>query len=287
MGLGHLGAEDKDRLVLALDRSRARLKSILAWFRLSNEDADDLLNDLALLAIEKFEVIENLDAWLPGAARNLCRSHLRKRRRRECLDLAQSPEPACSPPQEQLDIFTSLNDALVLMPAGLRRCLILRAIGFSCAEIADMTGYATSTVRKSITKGRKTLTSELKARTNARGEIKGNAKQRSSSDLAEILAQQYGKSDTARSYRAALKAFERWHGAESAHAAIEDLLSAGEVAARELIIRYRAALLERGAKSNTIKLYLGVLRAVVQVARQRGRVDWSLDISSVEPTAVT
>ncbi len=279
--VGRLAADDEARLLAALSRDRARLKSILGWFRIPHEDANDLLHDLALLAIQKFEAIDDLDAWLPGAIRNLCRSHKRKNRRRKCLDLMQCPEPFCTPPQERLGFLSSLNSILVLLPNGPRMCLILRAMGFNRAEIAERTGNTPATVAKLITKGRRKLLAELEARRDTRGEVGGRTQEPATSDFAEILSLRYGRSGTARTYRAALRTFARWQGTESIHAAIEDLLSAGEVAARELAFRYRTALLERGAKANTINVYLCALRAVVRLARQRGQIDWSLEITGV------
>jgi RNA polymerase sigma factor (sigma-70 family) len=145
-----LGLEDEERVLAALARGRSRLGSILVRFRLSREDADDLLHDLFLVAIEKLSEIEDLDAWLQEAARNRCRSEARKRRRRERLNLLACPEPAYPAPQENLDLVLRLHRALVLMPAGLRQCLVLKGLGFKRAEIAARTGYTPTTVNKRI-----------------------------------------------------------------------------------------------------------------------------------------
>lgn len=279
MRLVRPGSEEEDHpVVAALSRLRARLRSIQASFRLSKEDADDLLHDLVLLAIRKLKTIEDLDAWLLGTARNLCLAHVRKRRRREWLDLAACPEPGCPPPQERLDRFRSVKRVLSHMPRESRRCLLLKAMGFSRAEIAIQTGHSPSMVNTLVAWGKGRLAAELGVRMT-KSEPSGASAMPSWSDFTELLAHRYQCSGTARTYGTALRVFARWCGADGAHAAVIDLLRGGEVAAQETAFRYRAALRERGVKGSTINVYMSALKAAVRIARQRSLVDWSLEVT--------
>jgi DNA-directed RNA polymerase specialized sigma24 family protein len=69
---GDRSPETVEGLVRALSRNRPRLKFLTASFRLRREEAEDLLQDLALVALRKLEEIQDVDGWLLGTARNLC-----------------------------------------------------------------------------------------------------------------------------------------------------------------------------------------------------------------------
>src|SRR6185295_2202080 len=110
---------EADALLTALEQVRPRLKLILASFRLSKEDAEDLLQDLVLVALQKLPEIENLTAWLRGTTVNLCLMGLRRKRSREELrKIYDSPIP---PVQEPVDACVDLKRALAVLPARHRQ----------------------------------------------------------------------------------------------------------------------------------------------------------------------
>lgn len=81
-------------------------------------------------------------------------------------------------------------------------------------------------------------------------------------------------------YGADLRAFATWLGVEGPDQAIAALvdLSAGE--AHELVLRYRAEMLESKLSSGTIARRLATLRSLSRVAAMTGRTSWRLDVSA-------
>jgi RNA polymerase sigma factor (sigma-70 family) len=137
---------EADALLTALEQVRPRLKLILASFRLSKEDAEDLLQDLVVIAIQKLPEIENLTAWLRGTTVNLCLMRVRRKHAREKLTrIYDSPIP---PVQEPVDDYVDLKRALALLSARHRQVVVLRAMQFSSDEITSRTGYCRSSIRR-------------------------------------------------------------------------------------------------------------------------------------------
>jgi integrase/recombinase XerC len=93
------------------------------------------------------------------------------------------------------------------------------------------------------------------------------------------------KPQTLRAYRADIADFARSAGAASPGAAVEELLVGSAGKANEIALAYGADLDRRGLASATIARRLSALRSVVKLARQLGRVGWTIDIES--PTVTT
>jgi RNA polymerase sigma factor (sigma-70 family) len=147
-------------LVEALERQRHLLKRLLAAFRLSPEDAEDLLQDLAVLAVRKSAEIQNLDHWLLATARNLCLMRARKRNRvwlplEEQFDQVSLHEP------ERLDLYMDLDKALADLTEAQRNSLVLRAMGFTLKEVSLRLGCATSKVPTLLKRGAARVTTRL------------------------------------------------------------------------------------------------------------------------------
>lgn len=85
---------------------------------------------------------------------------------------------------------------------------------------------------------------------------------------------------TLKAYAADLEDFARFVGAVSSSAAVATLLELSHGDANAAALAYRAHLVGRGLKSATIGRRLTALRSVVKVARQLGRIVWSLDVES-------
>jgi integrase/recombinase XerC len=90
---------------------------------------------------------------------------------------------------------------------------------------------------------------------------------------------------TVRAYAADIADFARSVGAASPEAAVDALLAGSAGLANGVALAYRADLERRGLATATIARRLSALRSVVKLARQLGRVGWTIDIESpkVEP----
>ncbi len=105
------------------------------------------------------------------------------------------------------------------------------------------------------------------------------------SDLLALLEAQATPA-TRRAYRQGILQFAAWCGEPSPEAAVRRLLEGGPGPANALVLRYRAALLERSAAPATVNLRLAALRAAVRLARVCGLIVWSLDVRGVRVQAL-
>jgi integrase/recombinase XerC len=85
---------------------------------------------------------------------------------------------------------------------------------------------------------------------------------------------------TVRAYAADIADFARSVGAPSPGAAVDALLAGSAGFANGIALAYRADLERRDLASATIARRLSALRSVVKLARQLGRVGWTIDIES-------
>jgi DNA-directed RNA polymerase specialized sigma24 family protein len=138
------------RLVESLERLRPRLKQIMWSFRLREEQAEDVLQDLLLVALDHLHrsAIEDLDAWILVTLRYQCLMHLRKeeaRRRRETvwceLFAGRRPGPG-------MQLREALQAGIAQLPGKQRQILRLRLAGHSNVEISELTGTSIHVVRK-------------------------------------------------------------------------------------------------------------------------------------------
>jgi integrase/recombinase XerC len=89
---------------------------------------------------------------------------------------------------------------------------------------------------------------------------------------------------TVQAYAGDYADFARFLGVASPGAALDALIALPPGQAHALAIAYRASLVERKLAAATIARRLAALRSAVKLARQLGRVSWSLE---VEPPAVS
>lgn len=138
------------RTLAALERIRPRLKRVFANFRVPWADAEDLVQNLALLALTKGSAAANLESWLMGAAWNLCRLRLRKRMQREESPLDSVPEPLAPCEEDEWICRVDFERCLLLLPPRHRSVLRLLAAGVPKPEIAAKVGYSNAGIRKLI-----------------------------------------------------------------------------------------------------------------------------------------
>jgi integrase/recombinase XerC len=85
---------------------------------------------------------------------------------------------------------------------------------------------------------------------------------------------------TLKAYTFDLGDFARFLEAPGPAAAVEMFLMGGSGLANRLALSYRADMLRRKLASATIARRLAALRSMVKIARQLGRIEWTLDVDS-------
>jgi integrase/recombinase XerC len=90
---------------------------------------------------------------------------------------------------------------------------------------------------------------------------------------------------TREAYASDLDDFRRFLGAEDGNAAAATLLGRGAGSSNELVLAYRAALVERGLASATVNRRLAALRSLVSVAQLLGHVEWTLRVRNLRREA--
>jgi DNA-directed RNA polymerase specialized sigma24 family protein len=139
-----------ERVLSSLERIRPRLKRLMAVFQLSPEDAEDLVQNLAIVALTSSQGVARLDAWLMGAAWNLSRLKCRKEMRRELVSLDSAPEPAAPPPEDELIGRIDLDRATTILSPRHRKVFRLLVAGHRKQDIAARVGYSEKGLRKLI-----------------------------------------------------------------------------------------------------------------------------------------
>jgi len=84
--------------------------------------------------------------------------------------------------------------------------------------------------------------------------------------------------NTLRGYAFDVADFARFAKVKEANAAVEMLLSAGPGQGNRIVLAYRAHLLGRQLAPATIARRLAALRSLIKLARQLGRITWTLDV---------
>lgn len=148
------GARPED-LTSTLELLEPEIRQILVRFRIPSQDAEDLLQDVALLFLTKQASIAHASAapWILACLKNRCLKYWRQRRRKliEAIDTGLLEEVAgsCAPQQERGDLLRDLTGAVSHLPGRCRSVLRLR-YGLDCEgpEIAQHLGYRQDTVRQ-------------------------------------------------------------------------------------------------------------------------------------------
>ncbi len=136
-----------------ISRSRLSCLKVLTRFRIPPEDAEDLLQDAFLLLIKKGDEVRNPELWLPVVLGNLCRHHLRSRRRERTVAVDSSQleqfadERTADPAQRERE--HDLELLLERMPEPCRTLLRLRyQLELDPSEIARRLGCRPTSIRK-------------------------------------------------------------------------------------------------------------------------------------------
>ena len=132
---------------------RPKLKRVLGGYGIPPHDADDLLQEVFLAALNRWDSIENKEAWMIGTLRNRCARYWRGRRASvleavdsSVLEVLSEPQPA---PQERAALVWDLETVIESLSVRHRAVLWLRfGLGLSTEEVADQLGYCPASIRK-------------------------------------------------------------------------------------------------------------------------------------------
>jgi RNA polymerase sigma factor (sigma-70 family) len=142
-----------DTLEEHLERVRPQIKRLLRSYDIPLQDAEDVLQDALLVAIQKWDTIRHKEAWILGAVRVKCSNYWKKLRNERILTVEPlvlveiSPEQA--PEQEQREVGLDLNSLTRGIDKRHRAALWLRfGVGLDAIEVARRLGYNPSSIRK-------------------------------------------------------------------------------------------------------------------------------------------
>ena len=142
-----------DTLEEHLERVRPQIKRLLRSYDIPLQDAEDVLQDALLVAIQKWDTIRHKEAWILGAVRFKCSNYWKKLRNERILAVEPMVlvelSPAQAPEQEQREIGLDLNSLTRSIDKRHRAALWLRfGVGLDTAEVARRLGYNPNSIRK-------------------------------------------------------------------------------------------------------------------------------------------
>lgn len=162
-----------DAALAALIREETpRLLGVLRSFTEQDEDVEDLLQQLWIIAVthaHKRNARMPLGAWLHRVALNLGRSYFRRAKRRRWLRLrwaADLPKTTVDPPALSAESArrTRLWKAIAALPSLQRDVILLRLVEeLNTREVAERLGRAEGTVNASLHRALKSLRQHVTA----------------------------------------------------------------------------------------------------------------------------
>jgi RNA polymerase sigma factor (sigma-70 family) len=159
----------KEPLEQLLRRLRPRLKQVMGRYRVPAHDAEDLVQEALVATLQKWDEIQDPEAWILVTLRYRCVVYWRKRRTSlynavDTVILELLTEPVAAP-QERAELLWDLNDLMEDLPPRCRKLLRLRyGLGYDSSEVAEHMGYHPSSVRKVARRCMAALTYQMVAR---------------------------------------------------------------------------------------------------------------------------
>jgi RNA polymerase sigma factor (sigma-70 family) len=148
------GSAAIDQALPALwQRLYPRMQRVVYGYRILPQDAEDLVQEVLLLAVRKWSVIRDPEAWLLGTLMKCCIIYRRRRsqhhRRFVPLDAIVEATAAIAPVQAKGELLADLGAAARRLPRTQRRLVVLRFhLGLTPLEAARAMGFAHDSVRK-------------------------------------------------------------------------------------------------------------------------------------------
>lgn len=133
-------AGDQGAFEMLATSYRAMLFSVfLRWFRLTEEDAEDLFQEVMLQLVIKAAEIRNVRTWLLGTAINQAKKRIRRLIRERTLGERYLENLELYEPEDRDDVRELIARGLQLLKPGDRKLLTLIYIqGLSYQEVADL-----------------------------------------------------------------------------------------------------------------------------------------------------
>ncbi len=162
-------AQGGDRAAFGLlyERYGAMVHGVLLA-RVAWEDADDLLQDVFVAALERLSALRDPAAfggWLAAIARNRAADHHRRRPPEDPIPVEGIASSNPGPSAEALAALTAIRS----LPDAYRETLTLRLVeGMTGPEIAARTGLTPRSVRVNLHRGMKQLRKKLESRREER-----------------------------------------------------------------------------------------------------------------------
>ncbi|WP_329361137.1 sigma-70 family RNA polymerase sigma factor [Streptomyces sp. NBC_00669] len=162
---------DTAALGVLLERHRAGMRAVALSLLGPGPDADDVMQDAALVALRRIVDVQDPEAvgpWLRMVVRNGCRSLLRASRRTLPVEQVLLPPDDATPDQvlERQALCDWLREAVEQLPPVLRMPVVLRYFttgATSYQQIADACAIPVGTVRSRLSRARAELARTLAA----------------------------------------------------------------------------------------------------------------------------
>lgn len=144
-------------LLPLLERLRPRLNRLLAGYRVSPDEAEDLLQETVLITLSRWQEIQDLEGWVLVTLRNLCVIHSRRRRRQRLCpvdpQLLEALSGSLAPEQERAEVWWDFERLVPDLGEKERRLLTLRfGQGLTPEEVAEELGYKPASIRKLLSR---------------------------------------------------------------------------------------------------------------------------------------
>jgi RNA polymerase sigma factor (sigma-70 family) len=188
-------AGDISGLALLLQRHRAGMSAVAIGILGPGPDAEDAMQEAALIAVEKLADVRDpaaVGAWLRAIVRNLCRAHFR-RSYSVSLDRVEPLLVGDRSPEESLEkqaLAEWVWRAVEQLTEPLRTVVILRHFTNvrSYEEIAAVCGTPVGTVRSRLHEGRRRLADQLGHPDNAEDTAERDRTRAQCEEFDDLLA---------------------------------------------------------------------------------------------------
>jgi RNA polymerase sigma-70 factor (ECF subfamily) len=160
---------DRDAFALLVSPHLARALLLARRLLRNHNDAEDLVQDAALRALERFDQFDRSRSFAPWFIRLLMNLGLQQqekigRRSHEPLELHTAKADPQQQEPETADFWRAFHEAVDHLPARQRAIIMLFDVdGYSGAEIAELLGISPENVRWHLHTARRTLRPLLRA----------------------------------------------------------------------------------------------------------------------------
>ena len=154
-------ANEQAALEAALPALRPELHRYCARMTGSVIDGEDILQETLTLAIQALQSgaeVEDLRAWLFRIAHNTSVSVFRRQKRETVMkEEMQSSAPAHDVMPRHSETADQLRPFLSMTPKQRSVCILRDVLGYSAAEVADLTDSSVQSVKSALHRGRQLL----------------------------------------------------------------------------------------------------------------------------------